>query len=70
MTDTLLSRIEVERRIGLARSTIYRKMRETPPSFPLPIKISSRAVRWRESEVLNYIESRPRATGDADRGQD
>ena len=64
MTDRLLTRQQVEDRCGLSRSSIYRKMRQQPPTFPTPIKISERAVRWVESEVSEWLASRPRATGD------
>ena len=60
----LLARREVEERCGLSRSSIYRKMRESPPTFPLPIKVSERAVRWPESEIEAWLASRPRASGD------
>lgn len=59
--DVLLTRREVERRTGLSRSTIYRKMREG--TFPVPLKISERAVRWRESDIRAYVDSRPRSYG-------
>ena len=61
-TDRLLRLREVRTRTALARSTIYRKMREG--SFPLPLKIGVRAVRWRESEIETWLAARPRATGD------
>ena len=64
MHGKLLTRLEVEERTGLSRSSLYRKMRETPPSFPLPIKIGSRAVRWPEGELIAWLEERPRATGE------
>ena len=67
--ENLLTRQEVELRTKLARSTIYRKMRETPPTFPLPLKIGDRAVRWRESEVRAFIDSRPRASGEDRTGE-
>ena len=63
MTDRLMRRDEVEERTGLARTTIYRKMRAG--TFPLPLKISERAVRWRASDIDQYIESRPLATGES-----
>ena len=63
MTDHLMRRKEVEERTCLARTTIYRKMRAS--TFPLPLKISERAVRWRSSDIDEYIESRPLATGEA-----
>ena len=60
--DVLLTRREVERRTGLSRSTIYRKMRED--TFPVPLKISERAVRWRGRDIRAYVESRPRSYGE------
>ena len=60
--DVLLTRCEVERRTGLSRSTIYRKMRDG--SFPVPLKVSDRAVRWRESDIRAYVDSRPRSYGE------
>ena len=60
--DVLLTRREVERRTGLNRSTIYRKMRDG--SFPVPLKVSERAVRWRESDIRAYVDSRPRSYGE------
>ena len=60
--DVLLTRPEVERRTGLSRSTLYRKMRDG--TFPVPLKVSARAVRWRESEIRAYVDSRPRSYGE------
>ena len=60
--DVLLTRREVERRTGLSRSTLYRKMRDG--SFPVPLKVSERAVRWRESDIRAYVDSRPRSYGE------
>ena len=62
-SNRLLRREEVEKRPGLARTTIYRKMRAG--TFPLPRKNSERAVRWRSSDIDEYIESRPLATSAA-----
>ena len=55
--DVLLTRREVERRTGLSRSTLYRKMREG--TFPVPLKVSERAVRWRDSDIRAYVDSAP-----------
>ena len=62
MNDRLLHRAEVEARTGLSRSAIYRLMRAH--RFPTPIKIGLRAVRWPQSEINEFIASRPRATGE------
>ena len=57
MTDRLLTRPEVEGRCGIARSTIYRLMRSG--RFPKSIRISPGAVRWRESEIIEWIGAQP-----------
>ena len=66
-TEQLLTRGEVERRVGLRRSSLYREMREG--RFPLPVRVGPRAVRWPASEIAAWITSRPRSHGDGiDRG--
>ena len=62
-TDRLLRRAEVEARTGLSTTTIYRMMREG--QFPVPVKISKKAVRWPASEIEAWLASLPRATGEA-----
>ena len=57
--DRLLRRSEVEAKVGFGKSALYKKMREG--SFPHPVNIGSKAVRWRESELLTWMNSRPRA---------
>ena len=64
MTDKMLRREEVETICGLTRSTIYRLMRGN--RFPLPKRLGPRAVRWSATEIESFIETRPRATGQAD----
>ena len=59
----LLTRAEVEERVGLRRSAIYAMMRAG--RFPEPVKISSRCVRWRSDEVQAWIDGLPRARGEA-----
>ena len=61
--DRLLTRQDVEARTALSRSAIYRKMRDS--SFPEPLQIGARAVRWPESEIEAWIAGRPRATGES-----
>ena len=50
---------EVMRMTGLARSTIYKVMKEG--TFPSSVPLQSRAVAWVESEVQEWIEARLRA---------
>ena len=45
---------------GLSRSTIYRMMRTG--EFPAQVSIGPRTVGWRESEVIQWVESRPAAS--------
>ena len=61
-TDRLLTRVEVERRIGIGRSTIYKLMREG--RFPAPYQIAG-AARWSLREVEDWLAKQPRRTGKA-----
>ncbi len=56
MANTILRRPAVERITGLGRSTIYDWMARG--EFPQPVKLGTRAVGWRESDVLSWLESR------------
>jgi prophage regulatory protein len=47
----------VMRLTGLGRSTIYRMMAEG--SFPAAVRLSSRAVAWRESDLEAWSRARP-----------
>ena len=62
MNDRLLTRPEVETRCRIARSTIYRLMRAG--EFPSPVRVGPRAVRWPASEIEEWLNARPRATGE------
>ena len=55
----LLTLREVTAATALSRSAIYALMAES--RFPKPIRVGTRAVRWIEDEVADYIASRPRA---------
>ena len=59
MTDKLLRRPAVEERVCLSPSRIYSLMKEG--KFPRPIRLSHQAVAWRESEIEEWIETRPLA---------
>ena len=60
--NELLTRQDVERRFRIARTTVYRLMRAG--EFPAPIRIGPRAVRWRASELDEWLAGRPRSHGD------
>ena len=56
----ILLRLPMVMRItGLARSTIYKLISQN--QFPVPIKLSKRAVAWLQSEVESWVSSRVRA---------
>ena len=42
--------------IGMKRSRILQKVKDG--KFPKPLRLSSRAVAWREREILEWIDSR------------
>ena len=58
----LLTRQQVEKTVGIRRSTIYKLMREG--KFPEPLKISNGCVRWQRTELEAWINSRPKARGE------
>ena len=60
-SETLLTRREVEAIVKLSRASIYNMMRRE--MFPVPIRVGPQAVRWKQSEIIDWLEARPRATG-------
>ena len=54
--DEQLLRIgAVIQKTGMARSTIYKKIRSE--EFPRPLVIAKRLVAWRQSEINSWIKS-------------
>jgi predicted DNA-binding transcriptional regulator AlpA len=51
----LLSVSEILSTIPVARSTLYRLMKE--PDFPKPVRVGSR-VFWKDKEIRSYIDSK------------
>jgi prophage regulatory protein len=51
--DRLLRRSEVEDVVALRRSAIYALMSDG--KFPKPLKVAGRAVRWRQSDIQEWI---------------
>ena len=47
---------EVQHRVGLGRSTIYRWMAEG--KFPKPVQLGGHAVAWPEDEIVRWVECR------------
>lgn len=65
MTERMLRRPELKKRVPLSDSTIYAMMdpnsSQFDPSFPKPVRLGKRAVAWLESEVDAWQENRQRA---------
>ena len=59
MHNKLLRRRQVEEITGIGRSSIYRLMKSG--EFPQRVKVGRNAVRWRESDITAWVESRPEA---------
>ena len=56
MQTRILRRHQVERKIGLSRSSIYQMMSDG--TFPLPIKLGKRAVGWAQSDIDEWLSNR------------
>lgn len=48
---------EVQHRVGLGRSTIYRWMSEG--KFPKPVQLGSHSVAWQEPDIEEWVRNRP-----------
>ncbi len=55
-STTILRRPAVELMTGLSRSTIYQQIADK--DFPKPLKLGKRAVGWRESDIVQWLDSR------------
>jgi predicted DNA-binding transcriptional regulator AlpA len=54
----ILRTAEVVRLTGLSRTTLWRLERSR--DFPSRVRLGANSVGWREDEVRNWIDSRPR----------
>ena len=52
MEEKFLRRRKVEELTGLARSTIYDRIKAG--TFPKPVKIGDRSVAWRQSDIDDW----------------
>ena len=57
--NELLRMPAVVQRTGLGRSTIYRLM--ATKRFPMPVRLASRAVGWRSTDLDRWSQSLPTA---------
>lgn len=53
----------VEELTGLKKSSIYAGMRASPPTFPHCVRLSVRAVAWRESDIATWQAQRQQGGG-------
>lgn len=51
--ETYLRMPELTRRLGIARSTIYKLMQQD--DFPKPLKLTPRAVAWSQQDIEDYL---------------
>jgi prophage regulatory protein len=56
MEQALLRLADVQRRVGLKRSTVYELVRRG--EFPPPIHLSSRCTAWLAEEIDSWIKAR------------
>lgn len=54
----ILRKPEVLKFIGLSAPTLWRLQRKG--LFPQPVRLTNRAVGWKEEEVMEWVENRPR----------
>lgn len=64
---TLLKIDEVCEKIGVTKSCIYRWISEN--TFPRPLKLSSTCVRWREDDIVEWLEQFASQRGNEDTTQ-
>ncbi|SHE87919.1 transcriptional regulator, AlpA family [Fodinibius roseus] len=53
--DNLIRPKVLSNKLGIGLSTLYELMKE--PDFPRKVRISKQAVGFRESEIMEWIES-------------
>jgi len=52
----LLTPVAVAEMLGVSTRSLYR-LRETNPDFPEPVHVLRSRPRWRENEVLAYLNA-------------
>lgn len=61
--EKMLRLPDVESLTGLKKSSIYAGMKASPPTFPRCVRLSVRAVAWRESDITNWQAQRQHGGG-------
>jgi prophage regulatory protein len=65
MSNEVIRLRELQRRVGLARSTVYQRL-TSDPSFPRPLSLGGRSVGWLAAEVEDWLQGRAARRGSAD----
>lgn len=64
-SDTSLSELltfsQLKIHFGISRTSAYRWMNADTDSFPKPVQLGPNSVRFRKTEILEWIENRPPA---------
>lgn len=60
MENNMLNAREVVARVGLHRSTIWKRVRAG--TFPAPHELGENKIGWPESAITEWLDSRPRRT--------
>ena len=63
--ERMLTRPEVEQMLGVSTATIYKWLGER--KLPEPIRLGPRAIRWRLSELMKWLDEQPRASESRER---
>ena len=61
-TTSLLTIEQVCQRTTLGRTSIYQRLREDE-TFPQPVRLTKRTVRWRSADIDKWIAALPSADG-------
>ena len=56
--DVLIDTVEAARRMGIATTTLHWWRWKGSPDQPLPVRVGKRGVRYRASDIANWIASR------------
>jgi len=65
-TDRVIKLPEVQSLTSLSRSTIYQKMKDL--EFPSSIPLGARAVGWRYSQIIEWINKQAASSNAAQQG--
>ena len=57
--DELLYFDSVSARVGLRRTAIYERI--SNGTFPQPVRLSARCVRWRASDIRHWLIAQPKS---------